>query len=275
MWTTQRESRPAGSDLSYRLVRRLNEDAIGALWIAEGADSGQVVTLRTLRDELVDHERFARWLRLELRPVSLLRHPNVLEVRSDDGDAHGRIAHVAMAAFEGESLARRLDGAGPLDRAAATDVAQRVRAALDAAHQIGLVHGCVSADSVLISADGDVRVIDFGIPTALWLAARHGQRSSNGSGGSHAPQLTGRAPDEAHDDRSVELLAQHMLSGHRPPEDELETLVQLVLADPRPSSFVSGAPPAPARTRRIAVGAAIVAAATVAVVGFAAIRSPS
>lgn len=277
MWTTHGAGHAVEHDGGYHLVRRLSEDPIGALWVAESDESGEALTLRVLRDDLVDHERFGRWLRLELRPVSLLRHRNVLDVVSSNGGPDGRIRFVVMTAFDGESLSQRLARVGALDRAEATAVARQVEEALDAAHEIGLVHGCVSADNVLLTAEGGVKVIDFGIPTALWLAARHGRRAPTGPSNGSTAELTGREPDRAHDARSLELLMQHMLSGARPPEDELGTLVQLVLED-RPEQ---GSPPTPSApgarppTRRIAIGAAIVAAVATAAIGFFAIKSPS
>jgi serine/threonine protein kinase len=276
MWTKHEESRSVERDGGYHLVRRLSEDPIGALWVAE-SESGGAVTLRVLREDLLADQRFGRWLRLELRPISLLRHPNVLGVISANGGREGEIRSVVMAAFDGESLAQKLKRVGALDRGEATIVARQVEEALNAAHEIGLVHGGVSADNVLLTPEGGVKVIDFGIPTALWLAARHARRPPAGGSDGSVPELIAGEPDRAQDAQAAELLMQHMLSGAPPAEDDLQKLVQLVL-EHGPQQTPSAESRVPGRrlgARRIALAATIVAVAATATIGFLAIRSPS
>jgi serine/threonine protein kinase len=274
MWGNPGRSRTGEDDGPYRLVRQLSEDPFGALWVGEGGKSGESVTLRELRVDLMADDRFERWLRLELRPLSLLCHPNILKVNSSDVGPEGRIRSVIMAGFEGESLAQRLDRDKTLDRGEAAAVAQQVGEALDAAHEIGLVHGGISADNVLLTREGTVKVIDFGIPTALWLAARHPPRGATPN--DPLPEIIGPEPDRDGDARALELLVQHMLFGVRPAEEQLETLVKVVLEGlpGKPSSLplLAGAP---FPTRRLpAVAAAVALVATVAI-GLVAVRSGS
>jgi serine/threonine-protein kinase len=282
MWGSTGGTRSLETAGRYRFVRQLSEDPIGTLWLAEDEDTGTTVTLRVLRDDLVADERFARWLRLELRPVSLLHHSNILDVISANGGSNVQIRHVVMGAFEGESLAQRLQRVGPLDHKEALSIAAQIQEALDAAHKIGLVHGGVSAHNVLLTEEGGVKLIDFGIPTALWLAARHAHRPLGGASTGRVPVLTGREPDRAHDADSVEVLMQHMLSGVPPSaEDELPTLVELVLADE------PDAPPATngrfvlrnlrdrASTRPLAFAAVFVLIVAIATVAFVSTRPSS
>jgi len=274
MWGNHGASRTGEHEGLYGLVRRLSEDPLGTLWLGESVGSGEALTVRELRADLVADERFGRWLRLELRPISLLRHPNILEVSSSDVGPNGRVRFVIMGAFDGESLTQRLGWVGTLDRAEATAVAGQVANALAAAHEIGLVHGGVSADSVLLTSEGTVKVVDFGIPTALWLAARHPLRVATPT--DSTPALIGPEPDKDRDARSLELLIQHMLSGVRPAEAKVGALVQAVLEDPpeETSSSLSAAR-TELPTRRFVTGAAIVALVATAAVGLVAVRSPS
>jgi serine/threonine-protein kinase len=281
MWGSRWGSRSLESDGRYHFVRQLSEDPIGALWVAENVDTGTMVTLRVLRDDLVADERFARWLRLELRPVSLLQHPNILDVSSANGGSDGQIRFVVMSAFGGESLAQRIRRVGPLGRSEATAIAAQIQEGLDAAHEIGLVHGGVSAHNVLLTEEDGVKLIDFGIPTALWLAARHAHRLPKGTSSGSVPELTGREPDRAHDAHSLEVLMQHMISGDQPTdEDELPTLVQLVLEDEGAAG--PGAAPSPERNlvdrvsaRPVAFAAVIVVLAVAATVAFVSTRPSS
>ncbi|MGH7357914.1 MAG: protein kinase domain-containing protein, partial [Candidatus Rokuibacteriota bacterium] len=230
----------------YRLVRRLSEDPIGAIWLARDLSVGPMVTIRVLRDELVADERFTGRLRSELRAAwPRLKHRNVPSVIGYPGDREGQIRFVVMKAFQGETLAQRIRRGGPLAPGEATRIASQVEAALDAAHDIGLVHGGVTAHSVVLAPGGDVKVLDFGIPTALRVAARDLPRPRDESSNGSPAGAIRREPDPAHDARSLERLMQSMHSGaETTADDELPSLVSLMLAA-RPAS--SATAPRPSR----------------------------
>jgi serine/threonine protein kinase len=275
MWRTRWGSRSLEGGGRYRLVDRLSEDPLGAVWSAEDLQAGRPVTVRVLRDDLVAEPRFVRWLGIELRPVSLLRHPNVLEVLDPAGGDEGPARFVVMAPAEGETLAARLARDGALDPAEAEAVTRQIRDGLEAAHEIGLVHGGLSPDSVLLTPEGGVKLFDFGIPTAIWYAARHARGANgNGSGangyGSH--DAAAREPDLLRDARSLDLLEHAVRTGARHPDAGLGPFIDAVLADDRDDGREVGRGPSP--DRRVAVGAIAVAAVVAASVGFMTLRSP-
>lgn len=227
-----------GRDGRYHLDRQLSEDPLGSLWLAKDVSLGTSVTIRVLRDELVADTRFQRCLRTTLRPAARFEHPNVPGVIAARGTSDGHIQFVVMRAFEGEPLAHRLPRAGPLDRTAAERVASQVKAALDAAHAAGLVHGGLGPHSVILTARG-ARVIDFGIAAALRQAASDAVGPPRNGSAEEVADRGAREPDEADDDRALELLQQQMLTGRPPAEDELSNLVGLAApapAAPKPTN---------------------------------------
>jgi serine/threonine protein kinase len=221
-----REALALGGKGRYRLLRQISEDPIGSLWLAKDV-AGVEVSVRILRKDLGANERFRRLLRAELRRVWPLKHPHVANVISYS-DVEGHSDFFVLRALEGESLAHRLRREGRLDPSEAATIASQVETALDAAHTIGIVHGILTAHSVLLTPADGAKVIDFGIPTALVLAARDAPRLALDASKDRGVDL---AFDASHDARGLEVLTRMMLGGtERNPDGKLPILIDRVLA---------------------------------------------
>jgi serine/threonine protein kinase len=223
--------RPLGKDRRYRLLGQISEDPIGSLWQAEDAFLKWPVTIRVLREELGANERFRRVLHAELRAVwPRLEHPNIANTIYYN-ELQERPCFVVMQALDGRTLAQRLRRTGTLERWEAMSITSQVEAALAAAHEIGLVHGGLTPHSVVLTLGGAVKVIDIGIPTALWLAAREAWTTLPEDSRAHLKEPTARAPDRSVDARGLELLRQRMISAPLVAvEDDPSRLVDVALA---------------------------------------------
>ena len=221
-----REGLALGGKGRYRLLRQISEDPIGSLWLAKDV-AGVEVSVRILRKDLGANERFRRLLRAELRRVWPLKHPHIANVISYS-DVEGHSDFFVLRALEGESLAQRLRREGRLDPSEAATIASQVETALDAAHTIGIVHGILTVHSVLLTPTDGAKVIDFGIPTALGLAAGDAPRLALDASNDRGVDL---AFDASHDARGLEVLTRMMLGGtERNPDGKLPILIDLVLA---------------------------------------------
>ncbi len=234
MWSSHRGRPSVGEDRRIELLRKLGEDPIGSLWDAGDHRFRRKVTVRIFRDDLGAHRRFMQALRTGLTRVwPRLKHANIAGAITyvEGPDA---VVHIVMERLEGETLAERLDRAGSIEATEARRIAAEVRAALDAAHAIGLVHGGLTPHSVFLTRAGGVKVLDFGIPAALWTTAR--ETAEAVGDGSVALPL-----DRERDARDLELLEQRMLSGHPASgEFDLRRLIELVLASPAAPSVAPG-----------------------------------
>jgi len=163
-----------GPERRYRLVRRIATGGMGEVWEADDTVLGRRVALKVLVEELAADRRATRRFVREARATARLTHPNVARVYDFGRD--GGAPFLVMELLQGETLADRL-AAGPLPPAEAARIAASVADALDAAHQLGIVHRDVKPANVMLTPAGEVKVMDFGI-----AAAADETHSTTGSG---------------------------------------------------------------------------------------------
>jgi serine/threonine protein kinase len=150
----------------YRVLRKLGEGAMGAVYLAEHLNIGRKDAIKVLRDNLAnDPEAIARFLR-GTRNVSTIRHVNVCAIY-DFTQTEGGLRFVAMEYIEGPTLKEVLDDAGTLPVERAVDIACQIAAGLDAAHGVGIVHRDLKPANIMLvrgKAGVDVvKVVDFDI----------------------------------------------------------------------------------------------------------------
>jgi eukaryotic-like serine/threonine-protein kinase len=147
----------------YRIESDLGEGGMAMVYLAEDLRHGRRVAVKVLRPELaavVGAERFLA----EIRTTAALQHPHILPLH-DSGEADGFLFYV-MPFVQGESLRDRLDRERQLPVQEAVAIAGKVAAALEYAHEQGVIHRDIKPANILLSR-GDPVVADFGIALAL------------------------------------------------------------------------------------------------------------
>ena len=149
--------------LHYVLVRRLGAGGMGEVFLADDTRLDRRVAIKFLIGEPDEHAR--KRILQEARSAAALDHPNICaiyEVGSDPvvGD------FIVMQYVEGETLAALLKR-GPLVPARAMEIVERVASALVAAHARGIVHRDLKPQNVIVTAAGDVKLLDFGVAKRL------------------------------------------------------------------------------------------------------------
>ena len=150
----------------FAVERELGHGATAVVYLGRAAD-GTAVALKVLRAELMASMAAARFLR-EIKLAGQLAHPGLARV-VDAGQA-GWVLYCATEFVPGRSLRERLDEDGPMSFAALRALAAGVLAALQHAHEHGVVHRDVKPENVILSSSGPV-LLDFGIARALDAAA--------------------------------------------------------------------------------------------------------
>ncbi len=157
-------------DGRYRLLEKLGEGGMGAVYKVEHVRMGKILALKLLRpDVALDRKHKSRFIQ-EARVVSKLSHPNTIQV-FDFGELDDGALYIAMEYVQGRDLAWMLRTHGPISEEKAIQVGIQVLASLSEAHEMGIVHRDIKPANVMLvkrkSGDELVKVLDFGIAKLL------------------------------------------------------------------------------------------------------------
>lgn len=152
----------------------------------------------------------------EARAVSALDHPNIATLYEADVTSDGQ-PYMVFAFYEGETLRERI-GRGPLEPSDAVEVGLGVARGLAAAHERGIAHRDVKPSNVLLTREGGVKPLDFGIATTAGQDAAR-EREAQGTRAYMSPEqaTVGSEVDHRTDLWSLGIVLFEMLTGRRPP----------------------------------------------------------
>jgi serine/threonine protein kinase/Tol biopolymer transport system component len=229
----------AGAKLgNFEIVELLGRGGMGEVWRARDARLKRDVAIKVLPAGLArDPDRIARFER-EARAASALNHPNIVAVH-DIGCDSG-IYWIASELVRGDTLRRAIE-AGPLPAPRAIEIAVQVAAGLAAAHAAGLVHRDLKPDNIMVTRDGNVKILDFGLakqrhpaPDSI-TAYLTDEGTVLGTAGYMSPeQVRGEAVDHRSDLFSFGVVLYEMLCGKRAfaGASSVEVMNAILKADP-------------------------------------------
>jgi tetratricopeptide (TPR) repeat protein/TolB-like protein/predicted Ser/Thr protein kinase len=198
----------------YRIVRTLGVGGMGEVYQGWDEELQRPVAIKGLLSGTPSPEQQAR-LRREARAVAALSHPNVAHVYEIVQD--GGREWIVMEFIDGQPLSKIVKG-GPLALSEVARIGAAVADALEAAHQHGLIHRDVKTENVMITTDGHVKVLDFGL--AKWTEPREAQANLTAEGlvvgttrAMSPEQALGQAIDARSDIFSLGSLLYELASG--------------------------------------------------------------
>jgi len=151
---------PGSRLVSYEILALLGKGGMGEVWRARDSRLGRDVAIKVLPSALAaDPDRLARFER-EARSVAALNHPNIVTLYSIEEE--GGVRFLTMELVEGEAL-DQLVVPGGMELSRVLDLGIPLADALAAAHQKGIVHRDLKPANVMVSRDGRLKVLDFGL----------------------------------------------------------------------------------------------------------------
>jgi serine/threonine protein kinase/tetratricopeptide (TPR) repeat protein len=243
-----------GTTLShFRITDKLGEGGMGEVWLAEDTRLGRNVALKILPPTRRESEDRRRRFEDEARAASALNHPGIAHIY-DVGEADG-IQFIAMEHVDGESLDQRM-ARTPFTTSEIVDLGSRLADALEAAHKQGVTHRDIKPSNVMITTEGRLKVLDFGLAKL---------RPTLGFGGGDATtqtmtqpgvvmgtvqymspeQALGKEADHRSDIFSAGIVLYQMATGRLPfsGSTPTETITEIVRSEPEPVSEISPATP--------------------------------
>ena len=166
----------------YRIVEKIGEGGMGEVYRAHDERLDRDVAIKVLPEAVAeDPQRLARFER-EAKLLASLNHPNIATLYGLE-EHEGR-RFLVMELAEGETLAERLKK-GPIPVDDALPVALQIAEGLEAAHEHGIIHRDLKPANVMLSPEGKVKILDFGLAKA-W------QSEGSDADLTHSPTLTGQ-----------------------------------------------------------------------------------
>src|SRR5579871_1354688 len=140
--------------------KKLGQGGMGSVYLARRESDGQQVVVKFLAAEQAQNPSWrARFLR-EANMMQRVSHPNIVAVHSIDGESEQ--PHIVMEYVDGKGLDAALR-AGPLPPLEGARIARDVALGLAEAYKNGIIHRDIKPANVLLTQDGDVKVVDFGL----------------------------------------------------------------------------------------------------------------
>lgn len=233
----------------YELLLPIAEGGMAVVWAARLKGSrgfSKTVAVKTMLAELSQEVRFEKMFLDEARIASRIKHPNVVEIL-DLGEQDEQL-YIVMEWVDGEPLANlRRDAVkhGGMPLGVAVEIVRSTAAGLHAAHELtdehtreplGLVHRDISPQNILVTFDGVVKVVDFGVAKAR---GRSTEKTSAGHVKGKPPymspeQATGDEVDRSTDVFALGIILYQLVTGKHPfrGESDLVTLQNIVSDKP-------------------------------------------
>jgi serine/threonine-protein kinase len=150
----------------YRIVRKIGGGGMGALYEGVQLELDRPVAIKLIKPQIDDVPEALERFRREARSVAKLTSPNIVSIFDFDSTEDGTM-FLVLELLSGQSLRQQLRGFGRLTFAETLPVIRSIAVALEHAHSLGIVHRDIKPENVMITDDGLVKVLDFGIARML------------------------------------------------------------------------------------------------------------
>jgi Flp pilus assembly protein TadD/TolB-like protein len=205
----------------YEILGTLGAGGMGEVYRARDTKLGRVIALKILPAELASNPEALRRFEQEARAASALNHPNIVTIY-DIGQTE-EMAWIAMELVDGADL-RTLAAKEPLTLKTALRVAVKLADGLAAAHDKGIVHRDLKPDNVMLTNDGFVKILDFGLAKQIRIISAEESTIPHTSPGAvfgtvgymSPEQARGKEMDSRSDQFSFGVVLYEMLTRVRP-----------------------------------------------------------
>ncbi len=244
----------------YEIIAALGKGGMGEVYRARDPRLGREVAIKVLPMAFSSDADRLRRFEQEARSASALNHPNIVTIF--DIGREGSTPYIAMELVEGKSL-REILAAGPLPTKKILQVAAQVADGLAKAHAAGIVHRDLKPENLMMTSDGLVKILDFGLAKLTHAEVRgdSGSQAMTLSQASQAGAIVGTAgymsPEQASavpidfrsDQFSLGVILYEMITGKRAFQraTAVETLSAIIRDEPEPVLSLNPKIPAPIR----------------------------
>ncbi len=215
----------------YRIIEELGRGGMGIVYRAEDTKLKRHVALKLLPSDLTrDPEAKERFVQ-EAQAASVLDHPNICTIHEIDENDDGQM-FISMACYHGETLKKKI-GRGPLDMGETVEIALQISTGLAKAHDRGIVHRDIKPANIMITDDGIVSIMDFGLAKLAGQTRLTKAGAAVGTVAYMSPeQAQGKQVDQRTDIWSFGVVLYEMITAHLPFKgDHEQAMIYSILND--------------------------------------------
>jgi serine/threonine protein kinase/tetratricopeptide (TPR) repeat protein len=243
----------------FRITGRLGAGGMGEVWRAHDPRLDREVAIKVLPPDLAgDPDRVARFAR-EAKALARLSHPNILAIY-EFGEDQG-VSFVVTELLEGDTL-RELAARGAMPWRRAVEVTAAIADGLAAAHAAGIVHRDLKPENVVVTAEGRVKVLDFGLARSMPAALAEGATATAlpvttagtvlGTVGYMSPeQVRGQPADARSDLFALGCVLYELVSGAAPFARGTAADTMAAILTEAPPGLAAGGPAVPRELERM------------------------
>ena len=229
----------------YTVLEKLGGGGMGVVYKALDTKLNRHVAIKFLPPELTRDDAARERFTLEAQAASALDHPNICTIYEIDSTSDDQM-FIAMGYYEGETLKKRIEH-GPLPVEEALDIAIQMAQGLAEAHAANIIHRDVKPANVVLTKNGMVKIVDFGIAKLLGVTGPTQTGTTVGTVAYMAPeQIAGEVADQQCDVWPLGAVLYEMLTGQQAFRGENQWAVFEAIRerDPKPpSSLRADVPP--------------------------------
>lgn len=223
---------------AFQVRRRLGAGGMGEVFLAYDHRLDREVAIKRMRHDLAPTPEHRERFRREARAAASLNHPNIVRIYDILEESSGD--NIVMEYVAGRSLSRLL-AAGEVDGPTALDLARQITGGLARAHAQGLIHRDLKTENVMVTPEGEAKILDFGLAKPIVKANRDASLTGKGlvlgTARTMSPeQARGEEVDARSDLFSLGVLLYEMFTGKSPFQGEspMQVLLQVQLLRPPP-----------------------------------------
>lgn len=199
----------------FKILATIGEGGMGTVYKAFDTKLERFVALKVLNAQLLSNPQFIERFKREAKNQAKLNHPNLVPIYGFT-DQNGMLA-IVMEYVEGETLEKYIERRGRLDLIEALSILQHILMGVGYAHSKGFIHRDIKPSNVILSKDGMVKIMDFGISKSILEKSITRTGTKIGTLLYMSPeQLKAEEPNKRSDIYSIGITFYEMLAGKTP-----------------------------------------------------------